>query len=630
MFSGSSRKVVLLLTAALLLVVATFSLFATARSAHAASSITINGATKYQVMDGFGFSDAFGPASTIQTSPANEQQQILDLLFNTSTGAGFSILRNLFPSDATNTIEPTSPGSPSAAPQYVALGSSEGQVWLAQQAQKYGVKQFYGDAWSAPGFMKTNGDESNGGTLCGSPGAATCSTGDWRQAYANYLLQYAKDYQGAGVPLTHIGAFNEPNLVTTYSSMVMNPTQAANFVDVLGPTLKSAGLSTKIVCCDGEGWDTAQSYASGISSDSTASSYTSVISSHGYTGAPNSALTGTGSKRIWESEWSTFDTWDPAWDSGTDASGFTWAQNVYTGITQANLSAFLYWWGVGFNSSDNGTLIHDNSGTVTASKRLWALANYSRFIHPGATRIGSTSGDSNLETTAYANTDGSTSVVVLNTSYNAIPASLSLQNMTTPVGAVATPYMTNASYSTAAQAALPVSSGSFSATVPARSLVTYVIAPATGVTPTPTSTSTVTPTATTTITPTPTVTPTPTHTPTPTPTPTPITGSSCKISYAIQSQWAGGFTNSTTITDTGSTAINGWTLKFAFPNGQQVTQGWNGAFAQQGSQVTIQNLSYNGAISPGGSTSFGFNGSWVGSNPNPTAFTLNGVACSVG
>jgi hypothetical protein len=37
--------------------------------------------------------------------------------------------------------------------------------------------------------------------LCGVPGAS-CKSGDWRQAYAGYLVQYAKDYAAAGVPLT--------------------------------------------------------------------------------------------------------------------------------------------------------------------------------------------------------------------------------------------------------------------------------------------------------------------------------------------------------------------------------------------------------------------------------------------
>ncbi len=59
---------------------------------------------------------------------------------------------------------------------------------------KYGVRAFYADAWSAPGFMKTNGRDSGGGGLCGSPGT-NCTTGDWRQAYADYLVKLVQLYQ---------------------------------------------------------------------------------------------------------------------------------------------------------------------------------------------------------------------------------------------------------------------------------------------------------------------------------------------------------------------------------------------------------------------------------------------------
>ncbi len=610
MFNGVVRKARLPICVVFLLLVSLYGVFAPIYTAHAASSVTVNGATSYQTMDGFGFSDAFGPALTLEDlSSSSEQKSILNLLFSPTTGAGFTILRNLLPSDAANTIEPTSPGSPTATPTYAALGSSEGQVWLAQQAQSYGVKQFYGDAWSAPGFMKTNGDESNGGQLCGSPGATTCSTGDWRQAYANYLVQYAKDYASAWVPLTELGAFNEPNLTTSYSSMVMNPTQTADLIAVLGPTLQASGLSSipKIACCDGEGWDTAQSYASGITSNTTANADDSIISSHGYTGAPNSALTGTGSKHIWETEWATWDAWDTAWDDGSDASGFSWAQNVYNGITEANLSAFLYWWGVSFGGTDNGFLINDVNGTVTPSARLWALANYSRYIHPGATRIGATSGDSNLEVTAYQNTDGTLSLVVLNQSYNAVPATFALQNVTLPTSAVATPYATDATNTATAQTALAIQNGSFSATIGARQMVTYQIATGTAPTATPTSIATATATA------------------------TPMPGTSCAIGYTVNSQWSGGFNAAIAIKNTGSTAISSWTLQFSFPGSQEITSDWDGNFTQSGNAVTITNASWNGSIAAGGSlgSQTGFNGSWSGSNPSPTAFTLNGVACSV-
>jgi len=145
--------------------------------------------------------------------------------------------------------------------------------------------------------------------------------------------------------------------------------------------------------------------------------------------------------------------------------------------------------------------------------------------------------------------------------------------------------------------------------------------PTTGVTPTPTKS--VTPTPTTGVTPT----PSPTKGVTPTPTPTQTSGATCKVTYAAN-QWQGGFTANLTITNTGTTAINGWNLTFTFPGSQQVTQGWNGVYTQQGANVTIANANYNGSIPVGATANPGFNGSWTTSNPSPTSFSLNGTKCS--
>lgn len=148
-------------------------------------------------------------------------------------------------------------------------------------------------------------------------------------------------------------------------------------------------------------------------------------------------------------------------------------------------------------------------------------------------------------------------------------------------------------------------------------------------TPTPTPTQGTTPTATPTRGTTPT--PTPTQGTTPTPTPTQTSGSGCSVHYAITNQWPGGFGANLVITNTGSSTINGWSLQFSFPNGQTITQLWNGSYTQSGSAVTVTNLSYNATIAPGATLSSppGFNGSWNGSNSAPTSFKLNGVSCSV-
>ena len=107
-------------------------------------------------------------------------------------------------------------------------------------------------------------------------------------------------------------------------------------------------------------------------------------------------------------------------------------------------------------------------------------------------------------------------------------------------------------------------------------------------------------------------------------------GGSCTIGYTITNQWVPGFQVALSIENTGTTPINGWTLSWTFPNGQTVTQLWNGAETQSGSTVTVQNLSYNASIPAGSSyTAAGFTGTWSGTNSIPTAFTLNGVQCTV-
>lgn len=125
-----------------------------------ATSITVNLGTTFQEMDGFGCSQAFGRAENIYDSSAAAQQTALDLLFNPTSGAGFTILRNRIGNSNTagDSIEPTSPGSPSAAPKYTWDGFDSAQVWLSQKAAGYGVSYIYADAWGAPYFMKTNGN----------------------------------------------------------------------------------------------------------------------------------------------------------------------------------------------------------------------------------------------------------------------------------------------------------------------------------------------------------------------------------------------------------------------------------------------------------------------------------------
>jgi cellulose 1,4-beta-cellobiosidase len=99
----------------------------------------------------------------------------------------------------------------------------------------------------------------------------------------------------------------------------------------------------------------------------------------------------------------------------------------------------------------------------------------------------------------------------------------------------------------------------------------------------------------------------------------------CDVAYSTN-DWQGGFTANVTLKNLGDPLTN-WTLGFNFSAGQQLQQGWSATWAQSGTAVTAKNLDWNGALATGASTSIGFNGSSTGSNPKPTAFTVNGVSC---
>ncbi|MFI5937522.1 cellulose binding domain-containing protein [Actinoplanes sp. NPDC051494] len=99
----------------------------------------------------------------------------------------------------------------------------------------------------------------------------------------------------------------------------------------------------------------------------------------------------------------------------------------------------------------------------------------------------------------------------------------------------------------------------------------------------------------------------------------------CRVGYATTSQWPGGFGASVAITNLGD-PITSWTLTFAFPAGQTVSQLWNGTVTQSGANVTVRNAAWNGALATNATTSLGFNGS--GSGAAPTSFAVNGTTCT--
>jgi cellulose 1,4-beta-cellobiosidase len=102
----------------------------------------------------------------------------------------------------------------------------------------------------------------------------------------------------------------------------------------------------------------------------------------------------------------------------------------------------------------------------------------------------------------------------------------------------------------------------------------------------------------------------------------------CSVDYKVQNDWGSGFTAAVTVTNN-SAPKSSWAVKWSYVGSQKVTNAWNAKVTQAGAAVTAANETYNGTLATGGSVSFGFQGTYSGSNAVPTAFTLDGVTCNV-
>lgn len=107
--------------------------------------------------------------------------------------------------------------------------------------------------------------------------------------------------------------------------------------------------------------------------------------------------------------------------------------------------------------------------------------------------------------------------------------------------------------------------------------------------------------------------------------------SACTVSYAVTNGWGSGYVASITLSDTGPSPIDGWTLTFAFPStGESISGDWNGNWTVNGQNVQVTSLDWNAnlAANGGNSATIGFVGANTGAYPSPAAISLNGTVCT--
>jgi glucuronoarabinoxylan endo-1,4-beta-xylanase len=155
--------------------------------------------------------------------------------------------------------------------------------------------------------------------------------------------------------------------------------------------------------------------------------------------------------------------------STTIENGVAVAGWIHSALVVGEASAWLYWWYKPLGTDDNEGLIV-KSGAV--AKRYYTLGNYSKYVRPGQIMVEVT-GNSNTNVLLSAfKGDNTVVMVAINKGTSAATIPVSIAGGTAP--GTCTPYVTNSSDNLKAGTAVTVSGGSFTATLGATSVTTFV------------------------------------------------------------------------------------------------------------------------------------------------------------
>ncbi|GAA0575236.1 ricin-type beta-trefoil lectin domain protein [Kribbella sandramycini] len=451
------------------------------------TTITVDPRTTYQTMDGFGASITDSAAAVLYRLSPADREQTLRKLFDPKHGIGVSFLRQpVGSSDFTAaaehyTFDDMPPGQTDFPLKHFSIKHDEQQILpLLRRAKQLNPQlKVMASPWSPPAWMK-DGDSLVGGRLKDDPKVY--------DAYARYLVKFVEAYTRAGVPVDFLTIQNEPQnrKPDRYPGSDIPVRQEAAVINALGPLLRKASPRTKIIGYDhnwsthpgdigttppGEDPETDYPYKLLRSS---AAKWIAGTAYHCYSGnaAAQTALhKAFPTKGIWFTECSGShgpnDT-PPQIFRGT----LTWhARNLMLGTTR-NWAKSVVNWNIALDSTGGphlggcgtctGLVTLQTDGTVTTDAEYFTIGHLSKFVKPGAVRIGSTSygttgWNGQLMSAAFRNPDGTTALVVHNE--NDAPRKF----------------------------AVALGDRAFEYELPGGSIATYTWAPTRGITPTPVS-----------------------------------------------------------------------------------------------------------------------------------------------
>ncbi len=375
--------------------------------------ITIDSTQTFQTIDGFGYTLTGGSASLINGLPASEKTNLLNELFGSNANSiGVSYLRiSLGASDLSASVfsyDDMPVGQIDINLTNFSLSKDAVDlIPILKQILTINPNiKIMASPWSAPVWMKDNGNSMGGGLQT-----------QYYDVYAKYFVKYIQQMKTEGITIDAVTIQNEPQHGGNNPSMVMSAIEEAAFVkNSLGPAFQTSGITTKIIVwdhnCDNP------TYPITVLNDAAAKPYINGSAFHLY-GGDISALsvvhTAHPDKNLYFTE---------QWTSSTGSfdGDLKWhIKNVVIG-SMLNWSKTALEWNLANDGSFNphtpggctqckGAITLD--GTIIRNVAYYIIAQASKFVPAGSVRIASTT-ISQLTNVAFKTPGGKTVILVLN------------------------------------------------------------------------------------------------------------------------------------------------------------------------------------------------------------------------
>jgi glucosylceramidase len=430
-----------------------------------AVQVTIQPGQRFQIITGFGGSFTEASAYLLNKLSKANREKILQAYFGRE-GANYSLTRTHINScdfSLGNYAYANVPGDKKL--EHFSIDEDRPDlipmIKDASRISKDGFK-IMASPWTAPPWMKTNNNWKGGQLLP-----------EYRETWALYFSKYIKAYKQEGIDIWAVTVENEPlGNDNNWESMHYTPEEMSAFVgDYLGPVLSREGLDyIKIFGYDQNRGEELKKWADAMYNHKKAAAYFAGTAVHWYAStydffdesllythnkAPqkhiiNSEACVDAEVPKWKDDnwyWSKEAT-DWGWDWATEKDKylhpkyvpvFRYANDII-GCLNNYVDGWIDWNMVldrqgGPNWFKNWctapVIVDPDADEVYFTPLFYTMAHFSKFIRPGAVRIGFENPDKELMVTAASNKNGSVAVVVFNPSEKRKDYSLDLNNQKT-------------------------------------------------------------------------------------------------------------------------------------------------------------------------------------------------------